>query len=306
MNPFGGILSPMYVYLNDKLVSRAEALVSVFDHGFLYGDGVYETMRAYDGVIFMLDDHLMRLFRSASLIGLTIPLDTDGIKDALYDTMSANGLKNAYLRLSISRGYGPIGLDPDLCGTPTFVIIAEEMKDYPKSYYEQGISAIVATTKRNLREALNPRIKSLNFLNNILAKIEAKKKGAHEAIMVNAGDYITEGTVSNVFFYRDGVLCTPSVECGILDGITRNIVLDLAVREGIAAREGKFTRDDIAAATEVFITNTTMEVMPVNRLDATRYHVGAVAGLLHKAYRGEVRAYVTNVKGSGPSLWGYE
>ncbi len=306
MNPFSGIISAMHVYLNNKLVPRAEALVSVFDHGFLYGDGVYETMRAYDGVIFMLDDHLMRLFRSASMIGLTIPLDMNGIKDAVYETMSANLLKSAYVRLSVSRGCGPIGIDPDLCEAPTFVIIAEGMKDYPRAYYERGIAAIISATKRNLRDAINPQIKSLNFLNNILAKIEAKKTGAHEAIMVNAGGYIAEGTVSNVFFYRDGVLCTPSVECGILDGITRNIVLDLAVREGIVVKEGEFTRDDIAAAKEVFITNTTMEVMPVGQLDAVRYRVGEVAGLLHRAYRAEVKAYVTNVKGSGPSLWGYE
>ncbi len=296
----------MYVYLNNKLVPQAEALVSVFDHGFLYGDGVYETMRAYDGVIFMLDDHLMRLHRSASMIGLTVPLDVDRIKNAVYDTVSANSLKNAYVRLTVSRGYGPIGLDPDLCEAPTFVIIVEEMRDYPRAYYEEGISAIISRTKRNLRDAINPQIKSLNFLNNILAKIEAKKAGAYEAIMMNVTGHVTEGTISNVFFRKDDVLCTPSVECGILDGITRNIVLDLAVREDLMVREGKFTGEDLSAAKEIFITNTTMEVMPVGQLDAVRYSAGETAKLLHKAYRAEVRAYVTNVKGSGPSLWGYE
>jgi branched-chain amino acid aminotransferase len=296
----------MHVYLNDRLVPRAEALVSVFDHGFLYGDGVYETMRAYDSVIFMLDEHLMRLRRSASMIGLAVPLDTEQIKDAVYDTMSANSLNNAYVRLTVSRGYGPIGLDPDLCKAPSFVVIAEEMKEYPKAYYERGISAIISGTKRNLRDAINPQIKSLNFLNNILAKIEAKKAGAYEAIMVNVAGHIAEGTISNVFFYRDDVLCTPSVECGILDGITRNIVLDLAVREGLMVKEGEFTTDALSAAAEVFITNTTMEVMPVNQIGTVRYHAGGVAKLLHRAYRGEVRAYVRNMKGSGPSLWGYE
>lgn len=296
----------MRIYLNNKLVSRAEALVSVFDHGFLYGDGVYETMRAYDGVIFMLEEHLMRLHRSASMIGLTVPLDMDRIKEAIYDTMSANSLKNAYVRLTVSRGYGPIGLDPDLCEAPTFVIIAEELKDYPKAYYEKGISAIISGTRRNLKEAINPRIKSLNFLNNILAKIEAKKAGSYEAIMVNAAGHLAEGTISNLFFSLDDVLCTPSVECGILDGITRNIVLDLAGREGFRVKEGEFTKDDLYGAREVFITNTTMEVMPVSQVDAVRYSVGDLARLLHKVYRGEVRAYVTNIKGSGPSLWGYE
>jgi len=306
LNFFHGIISPMQVYLNNKLVPRAEALVSVFDHGFLYGDGVYETMRAYDGVVFMLDEHLMRLYRSASLIGLTVPPDMNQLKNAVYETMGANSLKNAYVRLTVSRGYGPIGLDPDLCEVPTFVIIVEEMKDYPKTYYEQGISAIISGTKRNLRDAINPQIKSLNFLNNILAKIEAKKAGAYEAIMMNAAGHVTEGTISNVFFCTDDVLCTPSVGCGILDGITRNIVLGLAVREGLTVREGEFTKDDLYGAKEVFITNTTMEVMPVRQVDAVRYGVGEVAKILHKVYRGEVRAYVTNVKGGGPSLWGYE
>lgn len=296
----------MYVYLNDRLVQRPEAVVSVFDHGFLYGDGVYETMRAYDGVIFMLDEHLMRLHRSAALIGIAVPLDVNEITDSVYGTMGANSLKNAYVRLTVSRGYGPIGLDPDLCEAPTFVVIAEELKEYPKAYYELGISAIISRTRRNLKDAVNPQIKSLNFLNNILAKIEAKKAGSHEAIMVNAAGYLAEGTISNVFFFRDGVLCTPSIECGILDGITRNIVLDLAKREGLSVKEGEFTQDELYAAQEVFVTNTTMEVMPVSQIDAVRYGTGKVARLLHTAYRGEVRAYVRNVKDSGPSLWGYE
>jgi branched-chain amino acid aminotransferase len=296
----------MQVYLNNKLVPRAEALVSVFDHGFLYGDGVYETMRAYEGVIFMLDEHLVRLHRSASMIGLTIPLDVDGVKKAVYDTMIANSLKNAYVRLTVSRGYGPIGLDPDLCEVPTFVIIAEEMKDYPRAYYERGISAIISGTKRNLKGAVDPQIKSLNFLNNIIAKIEAKKAGVYEAIMMNSEGHIAEGTISNVFFYRDEVLCTPSVECGILDGITRNIVLDVAAREGFTVREDAFTAEDILGAKEVFITNTTMEVMPVSRLDSAQFPAGTVAKQLHKGYRGEVRAYVTKAKGSGPSVWEHE
>lgn len=301
-----GIIAAMYVYLNGKLVPRAEAMVSVFDHGFLYGDGVYETIRVYEDVVFMLDEHLKRLFRSATLIGLTIPLDMEGIKTAIYDTLGTNSLRNAYVRLTISRGYGPIGLDPDLCSTPTFVIIAEKMKDYPKTFYAEGIRVIIAKTKRNLSEAINPQIKSLNFLNNILAKIEAKREDAYEAIMLNGSGYLTEGTISNVFFYRDDLLCTPSVRCGILDGITRTVILDLAVREGLKVREGEFTKEDIYAAREVFLTNTTMEVMPVSQLDEVRYTVGDVGRLLRKAYRDEVNSYVRDIKGKGPSLWGYE
>ena len=167
----------MHVYLNGKIVPSKEALVSVFDHGFLYGDGIYETMRVYDRVIFMLDEHLQRLRRSASLIGLTIPLDADGLKIAIYETLIANALRNAYVRLTISRGQGELGLDPDLCPQPTVAIIAQELREYPKAYYENGISLIIPNTRRNLKEAINPQIKSLNFLNNILAKIEAKKAG---------------------------------------------------------------------------------------------------------------------------------
>lgn len=296
----------MYIYMNNALVPRSEAKVSVFDHGFLYGDGVYETMRVYDGVVFMFDEHLRRLLRSASLIGLDIPKDINEIKSAVFDTLRANALKNAYLRITVSRGSGPIGLDPDLCSQPTFIVIAEEMKGYPSNLYEKGIKVIVAKTRRNLKEALNPQIKSLNFLNNILAKIEAKKESAYEAIMLNHLGQITEGTISNVFFYKGDVLCTPSVECGILDGITRRTVLDLATREGLMVREGFFSQEEFMDADEVFITNTTLEIMPVSVVEVREYKIGEVSRLLHHAYRKEVMAYVKNVKECGPSLWGYE
>ncbi len=296
----------MYVYVNGKIVPSKEAVVSVFDHGFLYGDGVYETLRVYDGVVFKIDEHLWRLFRSASLIGLSIPLDANHLKLALYDTLMANALRNAYLRLTVTRGKGPIGLDPDLCPQPTIVIIAQEFREYPRAYYEQGIHLIIAKTRRNDRRAINPQIKSLNFLNNILAKIEAKKNNAHEALLLNSRGNLTEGTISNIFFYSDGILCTPSVDCGILDGITRSLVLDLALREGIAVREAKYTKKDIYSAEEAFITNTTMEVMPVSRIDERVFPVGRISRLLRTAYRNEVRAYCAHVKAKGPSLWAEE
>ncbi|MDI6890121.1 MAG: aminotransferase class IV [Thermodesulfovibrionales bacterium] len=296
----------MQVHLKGRLVPVKEAVVSVFDHGFLYGDGVYETMRVYEGVTFMLDEHLRRLYRSASMIGLTIPLEMDSLKTSIYDTLIANSLKNAFVRLTVSRGHGPIGLDPDLCPEPTIVIIAQELKDYPKSFYEKGISLVIPETKRNLMEALNPRIKSLNFLNNILAKIETKKRGAYEAVMLNVYGKLTEGTISNVFFYKDGILCTPSLECGILDGITRGVVIDLALRDGLGVKEGEFTKEDLYPAAEVFITSTTLELMPVSKVDDQKYAVGNITKLLHKAYREEVNVYVANVKAEGPSLWGYE
>ncbi|GAB4389225.1 MAG: branched-chain-amino-acid transaminase [Thermodesulfovibrionales bacterium] len=295
----------MYVYLNDRTVPRAEATVSVFDHGFLYGDGVYETLRVYDGVAFMLEEHIARLQRSAALTGLDLGRPSDAIKLAMYETLTVNDFRNAYVRIMATRGFGPPGIDPDLCKEPTFVIIAEEFKPYPRAFYESGVKVIIPRTRRNHPDALNPRIKSLNFLNNILAKIEAKQAEAYEALMLNSAGRLAEGTITNVFFMKGGVLCTPSVECGILDGITRGIVLDLAVRDGVTVREGEFTPEDIYAAEEVFITNTTLEVMPVSKVDDREYEVGDTARLLLKSYRQEVKAHVALVKSSGPSLWGY-
>jgi branched-chain amino acid aminotransferase len=296
----------MYIYLNGKIVPAKEAVVSVFDHGFLYGDGIYETIRVYDRVIFMLEEHLGRLYRSASMLGLTLPFEIDSLKISIYETLIANALRNAYIRLTVSRGHGPIGLDPDLCPEPTTVIIAQELKEYPRAFYEKGINLIITETRRNIKEAINPKIKSLNFLNNILAKLEAKKRDAYEAIMLNAYGKLAEGSISNVFFYKDGVLCTPSLECGILDGITRGLVIELATREDLKIKEGEFTKEDIYSAAEVFITNTTLEVMPVSKVDDQVYAVGNITKLLHKAYRKEVNAYVANVKAEGPSLWGHE
>ena len=188
------------IYLNNKVVPKDRALISVFDHGFLYGDGIYETLRAYKGFVFKLDEHIERLFRSALLIDLTIPFSAEKIKTAVYKTMEANRLKEAVIRITISRGAGPTGLDPDLCAKPTFVVMASKFKEYPKQYYEKGVKIAIVDTRRNYREALNPQIKSLNFLNNILAKIESKKQGAFEAVMCNYRGYIAEGTISNIFF----------------------------------------------------------------------------------------------------------
>lgn len=293
----------MYVYLNDALVPTSEAKISVFDHGFLYGDGIYETLRVYDGVVFMLDEHLERLFRSASLISLDLKRSFGDIKVAVYETLTANSLTNATLRITVSRGPGPLGLDPELCKEPTFLIITNDFTRYPVSFYEHGITLIISSVRRNLKEALNPQIKSLNFLNNILAKIEARRQEAHEAIMCNVSGHLTEGTISNLFFVTADILCTPSVECGILDGITRRIVIDLAVRNGITVREGEWPVEELYAASEVFVTNTSMEVMPVRKVDERSYPVGHITTLLMKAYGREVEAYVKDTRGESPSLW---
>lgn len=291
----------MFVYVNGKIVPSQEAVVSVFDHGFLYGDGIYETMLAYDGVIFKLNEHLQRLYRSASLIGITIPHEMGRLKSDLYKTILANDLKNAYIRLTVSRGSGPIGLNPDLCPEPTIVIIAQESREHPKTLYKNGVHLIISETRRNIKEAINPQIKSLNFLNNILAKIEAIKSDAYEAIMLNAHGNLTEATISNVFFIKDNILCTPSVECGILDGITRSTVIDIALKQKIKVNEGKFTKEDLYNASEVFITNTSLEVMPVSKVDETSYPVGKITKRMHKAYKKEVKAYIESSKAKSPS-----
>ncbi len=293
----------MNVYLNDRIVPAQQAKISVFDHGFLYGDGIYETMRAYDGVVFMIDEHIRRLYRSASLVGLDIGKSADGVKLAIFEILQANKLKEAYIRLTISRGEGAVGLDPALCKSPTFVVMAHEFRNYPPSYYDEGLALIISSVKRNLREAINPQIKSLNFLNNILAKIEAIKAGADEALMLNAEGHLAEGTISNIFFVKDEILCTPSVECGILDGITRLVVLDLATRNGLTVREGMFVPEDMFGASEIFITNTTMEVMPVRKSGERHFRVGEVSRLLLKQYRAEVSGYLKEKKGESPSLW---
>ncbi len=275
----------MKIYVNGNIVSEEEAFVSVLDHGFLYGDGVYETMRSYVGIVFKFQDHLKRLFRSASLIGLDIPMTDEDLKAAVYETMKANDLKEAYIRITVSRGPGPIGLDPGLCKAPTIVIIVREFRSYAIDLYKEGVKLIVARTRRNLKEALDPRIKSLNFLNNILAKREATAAGAYDALMLNHANKLTECTVSNIFFVKDGKLCTPSVECGILDGITRSHVIKLAGKADMPFREDEFTLDYFYKASEVFITNTTMEIMPVSRVEHRAFRVGEATLNLLRLYR---------------------
>lgn len=285
------------IYLNNKLVTESKAVVSVFDRGFLYGDGVYETLRVYKGVVFKIDEHIERLFRSASMISLKLPKSHNEIKKAIYKTIRANKHNEAYVRISISRGAGPIGLDPELCTNPTFVIISKTFKKYPDKYYKKGVKIAIVGIRRNFKKALDPKIKSLNFLNNILAKIEAKEKNAYESIMLNYRGYIAEGTITNIFFVKGGVLYTPAVDVGILDGITRRLILDIAKELKIKVREGNFIPADIYSAAEVFISNTTMEVMPVTKVDNMKISRGAgsVTKKLHMAYRKKVAGYIAQM-----------
>jgi branched-chain amino acid aminotransferase len=268
----------MWIFLNDRFVQAEEAVVSVFDHGFLYGDGVYETMRSYGFRIFMRDRHLARLRRSAEAIGIEIPIPPKDWPGLLHEAMERNAVGNeqtdAYLRITVTRGEGDIGLDPSLCRHPTVVIVAKALAAYPPRLYRDGASLIIAQTRRNLPAALSPHIKSLNFLNNILAKQEAVRAGAFDCVMLNWQDHLTECTTSNLFFVRSGRLCTPAVECGILDGITRELVLLLAREHGIPTEEGRYSVSTLLEAEECFLTNTTMELMPVTQINKSPVGTG--------------------------------
>jgi len=261
----------MWIYLHDKFVKETEAVVSVFDHGFLYGDGVYETIRSYQENIFMLDQHVARLYRSAEAIGLTIPVPRPEWPALLHKAMTLNQVGNAqsdaYLRITISRGVGEIGLDPALCPSPTVVIMTKPLVAPSSRVYEEGITLIIAKTKRNLPAALSPHIKSTNFLNNIMAKREAIAAGVFDCILLNWENSITECTVSNVFFAHGGQLKTPSLRCGILDGVTRDIVIQLAREQRMVVEEGQYSSHELLCADECFLTNTSMEIMPVVSVD---------------------------------------
>ncbi len=288
----------MWIYLNDRFVREEEAVISVFDHGFLYGDGVYETIRSYGRRIFMPDQHLVRLRRSADAIGLTIPIPAHKWPALLHEAMTRNNVghehTDAYLRITISRGAGDIGLDPALCPTPTVVVMAKPLRPPSPEQYRQGVSLIVAQTRRNLPSALSPQIKATNFLNNILAKREAIAAGAFDSILLNWESHLTECTVSNLFFVRAGRLCTPALACGLLDGITRGIVLNLAQELKIPVDGGHFGVQEVYCADECFLTNTSMEVMPVTMVDGHPIGKGA-PGLLtlqiHSLFRAN-RAHI--------------
>ncbi|HWG97299.1 MAG TPA: aminotransferase class IV, partial [Nitrospira sp.] len=271
-------------------------VVSVFDHGFLYGDGVYETIRSYGPRIFMRDEHLSRLFRSAEEIGLTIPIPMKNWEDILHEAMIRNDvgtdLQDAYLRITVSRGAGDIGLDPALCSSPTVVVMAKLLVPAASRLYEGGVNVIVASTKRNLPYALSPQIKTTNFLNNIQAKREAIAAGAFDSILLNWEQHLTECTISNLFFVMDGTLRTPALECGLLDGITRNIVIRLAGELNIHIEEGRYTVDQLYRADECFLTNTSMEIMPVTSVDCRPVGDGKPGPLTRK-----LRAQFVAVRG---------
>jgi len=258
----------MKIYLNGQLVDKEKATVSVFDHGLLYGDGVFEGIRAYNGRVFKLVEHIDRLFNSARAILLEISLTKQQIQEAVLETLRVNQLQDAYIRLVVTRGSGDLGLDPRHCTKPTIFIITDKITLYPVEFYRDGLSVITSSVKRNISEALSPAIKSLNYLNNVLAKIEAIRQNAPEAIMLNREGYVAECTGDNIFLFKDNVLITPPTWAGALEGITRNVVMDLTNRKlKLEVREEIFTPYHLYIADEVFLTGTAAEVIPVTKID---------------------------------------
>lgn len=258
----------MKIYLNDKLVDQADAKVSVFDHGLLYGDGIFEGIRLYDGCVFKLDEHLERLEYSAKAIMLEMPWSRQEIAEAVCETCRANDLRDGYIRLVVTRGVGSLGLSIKNCDAPQLIIIADKIQLYPPEFYEHGLKIITVPTRRINPAALPPTVKSLNYLNNILAKIEAQHLGYHEAIMLNDQGYVAECTGDNVFAIHKGELITPAASAGALKGITRDTALAIADELGISWREANLTRYDVWVAEELFLTGTAAEIIPIIEVDA--------------------------------------
>jgi len=258
----------MKVYIDGQFYPESEAKISVFDHGLLYGDGVFEGIRFYNGRVFELDRHLDRLYKSARVLLLTIPLTPSEMKTKVLETIRANELRDGYVRLIVTRGVGNLGLAPDRCKNPSIIIIASTISLYPEEMYDNGLEVVTAATRRNSSAAMPPAVKSLNYLNNILAKIEAAQAGCVEALMLNEAGYIAECTGDNVFVVRHGRIATPPVSAGSLWGITREVVMRLARESGYIVEEPELTRYDVFTADECFLTGTAAEVIPLVKLDS--------------------------------------
>jgi len=255
------------VYISGKFYDKADAKISVFDHGFLYGDGVFEGIRIYEGKVFRLKQHIDRLYDSARHIFLEIPMSREQLTEATLEAVRVNEKRNGYIRLCVTRGAGYLGLDPRKTSDPQIVIIVDDISLYPPELYESGMEIVTAATIRNHPNALNPRIKSMNYLNNILAKIEGARAGCNEALMLNHKGEVAEATGDNIFLAKRGVLMTPPIDAGILEGITRNAVIELAQGAGLTVQEIALTRHDVYAADECFLTGSAAEVIPVIKVD---------------------------------------
>ncbi|MCM3785780.1 branched-chain-amino-acid transaminase [Neobacillus mesonae] len=270
-------MAEQWIYLDGQYVTKENAKVSVFDHGFLYGDGIFEGIRVYNGNIFKCKEHLDRLYDSAKSIMLDIPLAYDEMREVMAETIRRNDMRNGYIRLVVSRGYGNLGIDPNRCEKATVVIIVEELSIYPEEAYLKGLRTVSVSQRRNIPDALNPKIKSLNYLNNVLVKIQSNLAGVGEAIMLNAQGYVTEGSSDNIFIVKNGVLYTPPCYLGALEGITRNAIIELAEKMGLPFKEQPFTLHDVYVADEVFFTGTAAEVIAAYEVDGRTIGAG-VAG----------------------------
>jgi branched-chain amino acid aminotransferase len=272
----------MKIFIDGKYYSERDAKVSVFDHGFLYGDGVFEGIRAYNGRVFKLKEHIDRLFYSAKAILLDIPMTHAEVMKATIETIRANKLRDCYVRLIATRGIGTLGLNPRNCKGPSVIIIAGKIQVYPAELYAQGMDIVTVPTVRNIHSAVNPAIKSLNYLNNILAKIEANNAGVEEAVMLNSEGFVAEGTADNIFIIKNGVLLTPPLSAGALYGITRGTVMELAEQMGMKVSEPNLTRYDLFNADECFLTGTGAEIMPVIKIDGRIIGTGKPGTLTKK------------------------
>jgi branched-chain amino acid aminotransferase len=283
----------MKIYIDGKYYDERNARISVFDHGLLYGDGIFEGIRAYNGRVFKLKEHIDRLFCSAKSILLNLPMAHADIMTAIVETCRRNKLRDGYIRLVVTRGPGTLGLNPNRCKNPSVIIIAGKIQLYPPELYRQGMDIVTVPTTRNLHSALNPAIKSLNYLNNIMAKIEANNAGCEEAVMLNAEGFVAECTGDNIFIVKEGQLLTPPLAAGALYGITRRVVMDLAAQAGLKVSESDLTRYDLFNANECFLTGTAAELMPVVKIDGRVIGTGTpgpVTGNLMTQYHALTKA----------------
>ncbi|WP_059049665.1 branched-chain-amino-acid transaminase [Paenibacillus senegalimassiliensis] len=281
-------MAEQWIYLDGQYVTKDQAKVSVYDHGFLYGDGIFEGIRIYNGNIFKCKEHLDRLYDSAKSIMLNIPLSYQEMEDALVETLRRNELRDGYIRLIVSRGAGNLGLDPNRCPTASVVIIVEQLAIYSEEAYKTGLKTVSVSTRRNIPDALNPKIKSLNYLNNILVKIQSNLSGAGEAIMLNGQGYVTEGSGDNIFIIKNGVITTPPCYLGALDGITRQAIMEICRQKGYSLQEQPFTLHDVYVADEVFLTGTAAEVIAVREVDGRiigEGHAGPITLKLLEEFR---------------------
>lgn len=260
-------MAEQWIYLDGEHVTKENAKISVFDHGFLYGDGIFEGIRIYNGNIFKCNEHLDRLYDSAKSIDMVIPLTAEEMLEAMAETIRRNEMRDGYIRLIVSRGVGNLGLDPRRCIKPSVIIIVEQLAIYSKEAYLNGLKAVSVAQRRNIPDALNPKIKSLNYLNNILVKIQSNFAGADEAIMMNAQGYVTEGSGDNIFIIKKGVITTPPCYLGALEGITRQAIIELCENLEIPLKEEPFSMHDVYIADEVFFTGTAAEVIAAREID---------------------------------------